>query len=152
MQRSRGTGPRATAPKNVPSNRRARDRPSPCVGLSSKHPWFLGCGRFPPRLRDRGGQAPALRHLKTFLQIVGRGPVPRHANRLKQDLQDYRIYKIIGFTRLGTLVSNRCRAAGKRCFRSVGPEEAGLCKNSLTNHKGDNPENRVNLANPASDT
>ena len=35
--------------------------PSPCTGLSSNHPGSLGCGRFPQRLRDRGGQAPALR-------------------------------------------------------------------------------------------
>ena len=42
-------------------HRRARACPSPCTGLRSNHPWSLGCGRFPQRSRDRGGQAPALR-------------------------------------------------------------------------------------------
>ena len=58
--RSRGTGPRATG-KNVTHYRRARACPSPCVGRESKHPWSLGCGHFPPRSVDCGGQAPALR-------------------------------------------------------------------------------------------
>ena len=39
----------------------ARGFPSPCPGLSRNHPWSLGCGHFPQRWRDRGGQAPALR-------------------------------------------------------------------------------------------
>ena len=57
-------------------HRRARACPSPCTGLSSKHPWPLGCGRFPQRWRDRGGQAPALRKKRHSLTVV-RGPVPR---------------------------------------------------------------------------
>ena len=64
--------------------RRARACPSPCSGCIKKRPWPLGCGRLSfwredpegqaPALRSkrrfsvgantRGGQAPALRHLK----------------------------------------------------------------------------------------
>ena len=54
-------GPRATGGEKTPPHRRARACPSPCPGLRSNHPWSLGCGRFPQRSRDRGGQAPALR-------------------------------------------------------------------------------------------
>ena len=39
-------------------------------------------------VNDRGGQAPALRYARPSPFTVGRGPVPRHATRLKQDFQD----------------------------------------------------------------
>ena len=48
-------------------HRRARACPSPCPGLRSNPPGSLGCGRFPQRWRDRGGQAPALRWRKAAL-------------------------------------------------------------------------------------
>ena len=79
VERSRGTGPRATVVKAASLHRRARACPSPCTDLSSKPPWSLGCGRFPQRLRDRGGQAPALRLSRRPPFIVGRGP--SHATR-----------------------------------------------------------------------
>ena len=52
-------------------------------GAGAPELWSLG------HVNDRGGQAPALRYAKPSPFTVGRGPVPRHATRLKQDLQDY---------------------------------------------------------------
>ena len=65
LQRSRGTGPRATE-KNGVHYRRARACPSPSFASSN----------------DRGGLSPALRE-KTACTTVGRGPVPRHRSRAR---------------------------------------------------------------------
>ena len=41
--------------RKSPVHRRARACPSPCPDLRSKQPGSRGCGHFPQRLRDRGG-------------------------------------------------------------------------------------------------
>ena len=58
IQRSRGTGPRATGPEAASPHRRARACPSPCFCVT--------CVRF-CFLNNRGGQAPALRCPGRFL-------------------------------------------------------------------------------------
>ena len=70
MQRSRGTGPRATG-KNASSSRRARACPSPCS--------------------DRGGQAPALREKTPPLHRRARAcpsPCVLLSNRIPPVVQD----------------------------------------------------------------
>ena len=69
IQRSRGTGPRATVVKAA-LHRRARACPSPSLVESNDH----------------GGQAPALRLSRPPPFIVGRGPVPRHASRCEKNV------------------------------------------------------------------
>ena len=83
IQRSRGTGPRATEKRHVTVGR----GPSPCLAQSNDRGGqapALRKKRLPHRRAracpspcwDRGGQAPALRE-KTACVTVGRGPVPR---------------------------------------------------------------------------
>ena len=117
----RGTGPRHAAVyrkiagdrptrygiQNGSSYRRARACPSPCCGLPE----------------NRGGQAPALRYSVVCDRLIANGratlntplsyrramgkPVPRHANRLNQDFQDFRICRILS------------RAAAKPLFKKM---------------------------------
>ena len=62
------------------------------------------------------GQALALRFEGTLLGPVARGPVPRDASRcLKQDFQDYRIFRIISVV-IGAAVFAKARFF--RSFRS----------------------------------
>ena len=88
MQRSRGTGPRATG-KNATPHRRARACPSPCLAPPNNRGGqapALREKRMPLRSRGTGPRAtmkktPALTKQKTPPLTVGRGPVPRHASR-----------------------------------------------------------------------
>ena len=126
LKRSRGTGPRATVFGTAPftvgrgpvprhatiagetrSDARVASE-GPRATVSSTAAFSVCSLRSPDRKRPRS-------ELSRAPFYGGRGPVPRHANRLNQDLQDERIYKI------RDSISNRCGAAGKRCFRSVGP-------------------------------
>ncbi len=75
MTKFRRNGPRATA-KSRSFHRRARACPSPGIGLK-KTPGPLGCGRFSCRLKDREGQAPALRSKKAVFFGGSRGTGPR---------------------------------------------------------------------------
>ena len=60
VERSRGTGPRATVCQAVSFHRRARACPSPCLGQRKA----LVCVRFSRGSGARGGQAPALRYAR----------------------------------------------------------------------------------------
>ena len=77
VERSRGTGPRATV------NSRLRFTVGRGTGprrASSERKTALAGVRFSRKSGDRGGQAPALRLVKPPPFTVGRGPVPRNAN------------------------------------------------------------------------
>ena len=77
VERSRGTGPRATVCKASALYRRARACPSPCLGRSKKRLW-LAFG-FRAGRAIAGDRPPPYGWGGCLRFTVGRGPVPRHA-------------------------------------------------------------------------
>ncbi len=78
VERSRGTGPRATVCKAVSFYRRARACPSPCLDRGGKRRWLACVFRVG---RTIAGDRPPRYGMQGRLRFtVGRGPVPRRAS------------------------------------------------------------------------